>query len=134
MSDMYINPEGPVRLPMETWNVILRNLDEDNEEVEVTWLDPGDSSEGEWCLHWEDEMFEDGFESEAAALMRLSEIHAGVIELRKKAKCSKCGQNIPKSRAIGLCLPCMIGNVVEDQSHHIELKVLSEVAKCDKHN
>lgn len=65
---------------METWKNIFRNLKEMDEEdycdgevdwVEVTWLDPGDSSEGEWCLHYGEELFEDEFKTEKEAMGRL---------------------------------------------------------------
>lgn len=68
------------RLPDSVWVNIFRNLAEDGEEVEVTWLDPGDASEGEWCLHFEDELFEDGFASEEEANDRLDELEKKLLK------------------------------------------------------
>lgn len=68
------------RLKDSDWVNIFRNLAEDDLEVEVTWLDSGDSSEGEWCLHFEDEMFEDGFASEQEALDRLYELEQRLLK------------------------------------------------------
>lgn len=59
------------RLSFKQWETIFKNLAGDNQEVEVTWLDPGDTSAGKWCLHYEDELFEDGFASEKEANERL---------------------------------------------------------------
>jgi hypothetical protein len=61
------------RLDIETWKNIFRNLKEDNEEVEVIWLDNGRGSEdnNEWVLCFDCELFEDGFQSEEEATERL---------------------------------------------------------------
>jgi hypothetical protein len=63
-----------IRQNGETWTNIFRNLREDNEEVEVIWLDPGDSSKGEWVLAFDCELFEDGFTSEQEAQRRLNHV------------------------------------------------------------
>jgi hypothetical protein len=64
------------RLDMETWENIFRNLQEMNEEdyydgvvswVEIQWLEGTD----EWCLCYGEELFEDGFATEAEAQARL---------------------------------------------------------------
>lgn len=69
--------EYPVRLELSTWENIFRNLKDMDEEdyidgvidwVQVTWLDGSD----EWCLHYGDELFEDGFTSEREAENRLN--------------------------------------------------------------
>jgi hypothetical protein len=60
------------KLTDKEWENIFRNLKESNEEIEVTWLDPGDSSEGEWCLNCDCELFEDGFKTEKEAQTRLN--------------------------------------------------------------
>jgi len=70
----------PVRLPLETWENIFRNLSEMEEEdyydgvidwVEVTWLEGDPGSGGEWVLNYGEELFEDGFKTEEEAMKRL---------------------------------------------------------------
>jgi hypothetical protein len=56
------------RLRADEWKNVIRNMNEANEEVEVTWLDSGD----EWCLNADCELFEDGFTSEKEAQERLN--------------------------------------------------------------
>lgn len=58
------------RLNDEIWKNIFRNLAEDDEEVEVTWLDEVGSA-GEWVLCFDCELFEDGFKTEEEAQKRL---------------------------------------------------------------
>lgn len=60
----------------EMWKNIFRNLAEDDEEVEVIWLDNGKGSadNNEWCLCHDTEMFEQGFKSEKEATDRLREL------------------------------------------------------------
>lgn len=58
------------RLSMDTWNTIFKNLAEEDEEVEVVWLDEV-GGPGEWVLCFECELFEDGFETEQEAQKRL---------------------------------------------------------------
>lgn len=55
---------------LETWKNIFRNLEEENEDVEIIWLDGSD----EWCLCFDCEMFEDGFKTEQEAIDRLEEL------------------------------------------------------------
>lgn len=78
-----------MRLSKETWKNIFRNLSEMDEEdyydgtvdwVEVLWLDPGDSSRGEWCLCYGEELFEDGFTSEREAEERLQYLENKLLE------------------------------------------------------
>jgi hypothetical protein len=68
-----------MRLSLGIWRNIFRNLkDMDEEEyydgvidwVEVVWLDEV-GGEGEWCLCFGEEMFEDGFKTEKEAQERL---------------------------------------------------------------
>lgn len=61
-------------LSIESWKNIFNNLEEENEEVEVVYLDSGNSEYGEWCLCFECEMFEDGFKSEKQAMERLEQV------------------------------------------------------------
>jgi hypothetical protein len=63
----------PARLDLQTWETIFINLQENNEYVEVTWLDAVESvgEKAEWVLHCGDELFEDGFKSEEEAQKRL---------------------------------------------------------------
>jgi hypothetical protein len=77
------------RLPLETWENIFRNLlDLEPEDyydgvvdwVEVMWLDNGDSSEGEWCLCYGEEMFEDGFANEREADERLKYLEMELLK------------------------------------------------------
>lgn len=76
-----------IRLPLDTWENIFRNVNElqleqeaeegmaeliergvvERIEVEVVWLDGTD----EWCLCSGCELFEDGFETEREAQERL---------------------------------------------------------------
>lgn len=67
-----IVPE-PKRLSTEEWKTILSNLDEDD-EVEIVWLDTTGDEPSEWCLCFDTEMFEDRFVSEKQANDRLVEI------------------------------------------------------------
>ncbi|TCI26668.1 hypothetical protein EVJ32_04655 [Exiguobacterium sp. SH5S4] len=59
--------ETAKRISLTQWNTILNNLEEQNEEVEIVWLDSGD----EWCLCNDCELFEDGFKDEDEASHRL---------------------------------------------------------------
>lgn len=61
------------RLDIRDWQNIFRNLEEENEEVEVVWLDGG-SYGSEWCLCFDCELFEDGFATEKEAMQRLEDI------------------------------------------------------------
>jgi hypothetical protein len=61
------------RLSLDVWENIMRNTAENNEEVEVCWLD-NVGRHGEYGLACGDELFEDGFYSEKEAQMRLDEI------------------------------------------------------------
>ena len=54
------------RLDLETWENIFRNTQEENEEIEIVWLE-----DSEWCLCCDCELFEDGFKSEEEARERL---------------------------------------------------------------
>lgn len=65
------NEVEPVRLPLETWENIFRNLSEINAYAEVTWLEGEPGSSGEWVLNYEYELFEDGFKTELEAQRRL---------------------------------------------------------------
>lgn len=56
-----------MRLPLAQWENIFRNLHEDNEYVEIVWLDGTD----EWVLCFDCELFEDGFKTEKEAMERL---------------------------------------------------------------
>lgn len=62
------------RLPLENWKNIVRNLEEEGEEVEVLWLD-NVGAPGEWVLGFDCELFEDGFTSDIEAEKRLEEIY-----------------------------------------------------------
>lgn len=55
------------KLRADEWKNVIRNMNEESEEVEVMWLDSGD----EWCLCYDCELFEDGFTSEKEAQERL---------------------------------------------------------------
>jgi hypothetical protein len=68
------------RLDDKTWINIFRNVQESDEEIEVTWLDPGDSSEGEWCLNCDCELFEDGFKTEKEARERLDYLEQTLLK------------------------------------------------------
>lgn len=67
------------RLDLETWKNIFRNLNDMTEEeyyddvvdwVEVLYLD-NEGTDGEWCLAYGEELFEDGFATEKDAMERL---------------------------------------------------------------
>lgn len=58
------------RLDLETWKNIFRNTKQNNEEIEIVWLDEV-GTEGEWCLCVDCELFEDGFKTENEARQRL---------------------------------------------------------------
>lgn len=62
------------RLPISDWENIIRNTREEDEEVEISWLDSGD----EWALHCDCELFEDGFDSEEEARERLEKVTKAV--------------------------------------------------------
>lgn len=74
------------RLDIAAWKNIFKNIGEVDagtkkefgDEVEVIWLDPGDSSGGEWALGYEYECFEDGFKTEEEARARLAEIERAI--------------------------------------------------------
>jgi hypothetical protein len=57
------------RLTLEEWETVFYNVanDDDDEYVEVTWLDSTD----EWCINVGSELLEDGFTSEQKAQERL---------------------------------------------------------------
>jgi len=67
------------RLNIETWKNIFRNLQEDNEEVEIVWLD-NVGTESEWCLCFDCELFEDGFKTEQEARERLQYLEESIIQ------------------------------------------------------
>lgn len=82
------------RLDVKEWEKIFKRLEYlvDSEYydgfvdwVEVTWLDPGDGSEGEWCLNFGEELFEDGFKTEKEAQDRLNyleqQVYKGLYDL-----------------------------------------------------
>ena len=58
------------RLNLETWENIFRNTQEENEEIEIVWLD-NVGKDDEWCLCADCELFEDGFKTEEEARERL---------------------------------------------------------------
>lgn len=68
-----------MRLTLEEWKNIFRNLQEEGENVEIIWLDavPHDAYGNptgevfEWVLCHGCEIFEDGFEAEKEAQERL---------------------------------------------------------------
>lgn len=62
------------RLDIKEWENIFRNLEEDGEEVQISWLDGTD----EWCLHFDYELFEDGFKTEREANIRLEYLQKSV--------------------------------------------------------
>lgn len=66
--------ETAKRIDLVQWNTILNNLEEQNEEVEIVWLDSGD----EWCLCNDCELFEDGFKNEDEASHRLYMVEKAV--------------------------------------------------------
>lgn len=70
-----------MRLPLDTWRNIFRNLKDMDEEdyydgvvdwVEAIYLDSGTAEYGEWCLCYGEELFEDGFKTEKEAQDRLN--------------------------------------------------------------
>ena len=62
------------RLTIKEWANVLRNMEDEGDEVEVLWLD----GTNEWVLCWDCELFEDGFESEEEAQARLDEVEKKV--------------------------------------------------------
>ena len=65
-----------LRMGLNTWNIVLENLAEENEEVEIVWMDScGDDKELGYALCHDCEMFEYGFETEKEANERLQEIY-----------------------------------------------------------
>lgn len=58
------------RLSIEEWKNIFNNLKESNEEVEIIWLDSTEN-QGEYCLCFNCELFEDGFKTEQECYDRL---------------------------------------------------------------
>jgi hypothetical protein len=58
------------RLTDEQWVIIFNNLHEDNEEVEIVYLD----TNNEYGLCFDCELFEDGFQTEKEAQERLNEL------------------------------------------------------------
>lgn len=67
------------RLDDETWRNIFRNLAEDNEWVEVVWLEGEIGGPGEWVLCFDCELFEDGFETEREAQERLDSLEKKLL-------------------------------------------------------
>lgn len=76
-----------MRLNIDTWKNIFRNLEEIGEEVEVVWLDavPYDKNGkptgevNEWVLCNETELFEDGFKTEQEANERLRHLESIIL-------------------------------------------------------
>jgi hypothetical protein len=58
------------KLSDKEWTTIFGNLKEENEEIEVTWLDEV-GGPGEWVLCFDCELFEDGYKTEKEAQERL---------------------------------------------------------------
>ncbi|UJF36552.1 hypothetical protein [Paenibacillus hexagrammi] len=90
-----------IRLRREVWENIFRNTAEANEEVEAVWLDPGDSSEGEWCLCCDCELFEDGFQSEKEAMDRLAYLEQAISRNAVRRNCGMAAHDLMR-QAIGI--------------------------------
>lgn len=63
--------KGAKRLSIETWKNIFRNTKDNNEEIEIVWLDAVKPEVASYCLCADCEMFEDGFQTEKEAQDRL---------------------------------------------------------------
>ena len=78
-----------IRLSIEEWKNILNNLNENDEEVEIIYLDDVENG-GEYCLSFDCEFFEDGFLTENQAYNRLqyiiNEIEEGKKAMEKRIK------------------------------------------------
>ena len=61
-------------MTLTQWAIVLNNLKEENQEVEIVWLDGTD----EWALCHDCEIFEDGFVSEYQAYDYLVDIEKQV--------------------------------------------------------
>lgn len=90
------------RLNNEEWKNIFRNLKEEDQEVEIQYLD-NVGKPGEWCLCFDCELFEDGFQTEEAAQKRLDQIENEVciiqIDELKSGSCvviAKSGDNVKR--------------------------------------
>lgn len=65
-----------LRMGLNTWSIVLKNLAEENEEVEILWMDScGDDEELGYALCHDCEMFEYGFKTECEAITRLNEVY-----------------------------------------------------------
>lgn len=60
------------RLDITTWKTIFSNLKENNEAVEILYLD----GTKEYVLCFNTELFEDGFQTENEAIQRLEHIES----------------------------------------------------------
>ena len=58
------------RMTLTEWKIVLNNLKEENQDVEILWLDDTD----EWILCHDCEIFEDGFATENQAYEYLNYI------------------------------------------------------------
>lgn len=58
------------RMTLTQWAIVLNNLKEENQDVEILWLDDTD----EWILCHDCEIFEDGFATENQAYEYLNYI------------------------------------------------------------
>lgn len=70
------------RLSLKEWQVIINNLQAENLEVEIVWLDSGD----EFVLCHDCELFEDGFQTEEQANSRLEKILSSLENLKTKER------------------------------------------------
>lgn len=71
-----MNPQLRTRRELKTWETILNNLYDAEEEVEILYLDNTD----EWVLCSGCELFEDGFSSEREACNRLNWVYLNLRE------------------------------------------------------
>ena len=65
------------RMTLTQWAIVLNNLKEENQDVEILWLDDTD----EWVLCHDCELFEDGFATENQAYEYLNYIEKKVEKL-----------------------------------------------------
>lgn len=70
------------RLTLKEWKIIIENLQAENLEVEIVWLD----SDDEFVLCHDCELFEDGFQTEEQAYSRLEKILSSLENLKTKER------------------------------------------------
>lgn len=110
------------RISLDVWANILRNTAENNEEVEVIWLDDVPPNPYPYALVCDCELFEDDFETEKEAQDRLDEVKRLLAERTSgMIVCKRCGYAVEKSVVEGYTYSC---NECDEDLYTFEVRTI----------